>query len=126
MDESARDMHYSRNRYNTPLPQTPGEAGTLEWNSGTPADYHKFTALPGEERIKFISPDGHREVIFSEEDGTVIMVPEDMGTYNHAHPLRRPISHIFLDVLPWYLYGNSPEDSTTFSERIRGKRDEKS
>ena len=127
LDESARNMHYSRNRYNTPLPQTPGEAGTLGWDSKVAADYHQFTAPPGEENrnIKFVSLDGKREVIF-DKDGQMVNAPEDIGTYNFANPRWRPVSHFFLDMLPWYLYGNSPDDSTTISERIRGRRDENS
>ncbi len=120
MDEiidKAKDIHYSRNQYNVDLPQNSIEAEKLGWRDGVAANCHQFTAEDGKPHIKYVSPDGRREVIFDSEGNYVITADEDMGTYNYADP-DLWMEHFVVDILPWIIYGNTPKDSTEPYERI--------
>lgn len=46
--------------------------------------------------------------------------PVNQGTYNFADPNKEPIEHFVKDVIPYYLWGNSPDDPTSFWERVSG------
>ena len=52
----------------------------------------------------------------------MVTASEDMGTYNYSSPIgiTGSIGHFFVDMLPWYIWGNSPDDTTTFTERFLG------
>jgi len=43
-----------------------------------------------------------------------------MATYNYGTSV---VGHFFLDMLPYYLYGNSWDDPTNFYERVTGTYD---
>ena len=70
---------------------------------------------------KFLSPDGgHIEVIICfppDKDPYIVdenVDERNMGTYNHASneiPVVYHINHFFDDMVPYYLFGNTPEDS---------------
>ncbi len=118
-----KNIHYSRNE-NQPieeLPQTEKEAQESGWSRQDDgrALCHQNTALAKGPNVKYLSGDGHREVIY-DADGNMVTAPEDMGTYNGSPPngFIGSIGHFFADMLPWYLWGNSPDDSTTTVERI--------
>ncbi|MBQ9986531.1 MAG: hypothetical protein IJP38_09550 [Oscillospiraceae bacterium] len=117
LDESARNMHYSRNRYNVDLPENDDAARAIGWKTER-ANCHQFTAPDGERYTKYISPDGKREVIFN-EDGQIVYAAEDQGSYNYANP-NFWVQHGLLDILPWIRYGNTPYDTTTPQQRIGG------
>ena len=68
---------------------------------------------------KWISPDGKKEVVFN-ENGEKVTDSVNMGTYNYANPETNPIGHFFMDMLPYYILGNTPDDPSTFDERILG------
>ncbi len=44
----------------------------------------------------------------------------NQGTYNRAAPNSDPIGHFFQDMVPYYMWGNSPDDPTSTWERITG------
>ncbi len=124
----SKEKHYSRNQYNTDLPNTPEEARELGWlcsrnvedrKKGAPDDKcHQFTS-PNRSHVKYVSPDGCREVIFN--GNKLVTAPEDMGTYNFCSPskgLLGKIGHFVEDMLPWYLYGNAPDDTTCLHDRV--------
>ena len=114
----SKDEHYSRNN-NMPissLPQTPEEAQNLGWDDGVASNCHQFTAEGGR-NTKYGSPDGRYEVIFDSK-GNIVTADEDCGTYNYADPQSDPVGHFFKDVLPWYVFGNSENDSTTSEQRL--------
>ena len=117
LESHVREKHYGRNQYNVDLPQNADEA--KEWNWETElANCHQFTAPNGERHIKYVSPDGKREVIFDHTGKKVITADEDMGTYNYADP-DLGLAHLIADLLPWIWYGNTPEDTTEPNERLR-------
>lgn len=51
-----------------------------------------------------------------------------LGTYNKCPTSEKNlitafttgVGHFFKDMLPWYLWGNSPDDQTTVFDRITG------
>ena len=65
---------------------------------------------------RFVSEDGHIEAIY-DCDGNLVVSDEDMGSYNFVPSGESWIGHGIYDVLPWILYGNTPEDSTEWYER---------
>ena len=115
----SREKHFSRNRdmpYSS-LPKAPEEAEKLNWDDGVAADCHQFTC-PDKTNRKYVSPDGHEEVIF-DKDGDVVTAPEDCGSYNFVDSNVDPAGHFYMDVLPWIAWGNDEKDSTNISMRLR-------
>lgn len=43
---------------------------------------------------------------------------ENAGSFNYAHYQRQPLAHFTVDTLPWLLWGNCRQDSTTVSQRV--------
>lgn len=108
----SEEEHFSRNQYNINLPQSPEQAIAQDWETAA-AECHKFSS---EGNIKYISPDGHREVIF-DENNRIVTDPRDIGTYNFVSPKKNPIGHFVKDVLPWFQWGNAENDTTTPIQR---------
>ena len=50
-------------------------------------------------------------------DGVVVTDPKNEATYNWFNYSKNPILHGGFDVAPWFLWGNSPDDTTTMLER---------
>ena len=123
---AAQTLHYDlRQAQNVNLPRTPQEADGLDWvnsesispqnpNGGGPAaDCHQYTS-PDKTNVKYVSPDGHREVIFNSAD-QVVTDPRDIGTYNVCPSSelwysKESIGHLGADIIPWVIFGNSDED----------------
>ncbi len=105
-------IHYKRNDYNVDLPKTEKIAKEWGWEPEL-AKFHQNTApkKPKEKHIKYVSPDGKREVIFDHTGTIVITADKDVGTYNYADP-DLWLAHTILDILPWLAYGNTPNDTT--------------
>ena len=130
----SKKEHYARNQYNTDLPQTEREMLQLvkkgEWirSKKSEAACHQNNVTDGCENGKYISKDGHREVVYSREEGhigEIVTNDEDMGTYNFASYKDDPAGHVKKDLIPWLIWGNTPDDKTTFIERsfksLKGK-----
>ena len=114
-------LHYNRNSLNK-APTTEEDANNqgytlLDENNDK---FHQNNLSGGRNR-KYISPDGHHEVVFY-HNGQLNNTPEDEGTYNVGSAtggfFERYIVHGILDVLPYLIWGNSPDDSTTIIDRI--------
>ncbi len=114
-----KEVHYGRNQYMPldRLPQTPEEADKLAWDDSVAADCHQFTSVD-KKNVKYVSPDGRSEVIFTSE-GDVVTAPEDYGTYNFSDPNTNPVGHFNKDVLPWIIWGNEEADSTDMNARLK-------
>lgn len=74
---------------------------------------------------KFVSPDGHSEAVFHHiGNGCWVLAtdPVNMGTYNFVAPngILGYVGHGFADVLPYVIWGNTPDDPTTAWERVWG------
>ena len=68
---------------------------------------------------KYVSVDGHIEGVY-DENGNRVTDSVNQGTYNFANPNKDPIGHFTKDVIPYYIWGNSPDDPTSFWERVTG------
>ena len=114
----SKEEHFRRNRFMPAqfLPSSPQEAIAWGWDDSVGSDCHQFTS-PDRSNVKYVSPDGKLEVIFS-RDGSIVTASEDYGTYNFSSPLHDPIGHFYRDVLPWIIWGNDETDSTNVSQRL--------
>lgn len=117
-----KSAHYNRNENNVDLPKSPQEAYEEGWKDNVAANCHQFSATGNNVNSKFVSPDGTREVIY-DTAGNIVTDPRDIGTYNYCpsdqgNKIIAGVGHLFMDVLPWYVWGNSEDDSTNMMERI--------
>ena len=112
----AQSHHFDkRKEKNVDLPSTPQEAKDAGWlgpdttPKGPAADCHQYTS-PDKSNVKYVSPDGHREVIYNSNG--IVFDSRDIGTYNFspAGTFWGSIGHFFADMLPWYLFGNDDDD----------------
>ncbi len=108
-EKLVKEMHYSRNKYNLDLPKTLEEAES-NWNEpdllgfNYPASfYHQDININWFER-KFVSPDWHREIIFSKK-WEEITSNEYWGTYNIYAPSNKGL-HIKYDINPYNKWWN--------------------
>ncbi len=121
----AQSHHYDkRAAKNTNLPQSPQEAKDSGWRGpdttpkGPAADCHQYTAKDGPNK-KYVSPDGHREVIYNSQN-EIVLDARDIGTYNYSPSgtFWGSIGHFFADMLPWYLFGNDDDDPGPLANEI--------
>lgn len=114
--------HYLRNKLNKDLPKNDADAKAQGWRKLSAKDsaMHQFYKEDGVRNTKWVSPDGHREVVFTGkgENQHRTTHAEDAGTYNFFDPKKHPIGHATLDVLPYVFLGNSADDSTTMVTRL--------
>lgn len=111
--------HYNRNSNNMDFPDfyNPQDPFFKDWDSNVLASCHQSSS-PDRSNIKLVSPDGKYEVIYDKYGNEVTDV-RDVGTYNYVSPLDDGVGHFTQDVLPWLIWGNSANDSTTFKQRIK-------
>lgn len=119
-----KDKHYNRNDNNTNLPKNDADAEKMGWRklSSKESAMHQFSQKDGVENSKWVSPDGHREVVFtgSGSNQKITEDQRDIGTYNYYDPQDHPVGHTVYDVLPYIILGNNKQDSTTAYTRIAG------
>lgn len=132
-----KEEHYARNERNDI-----SEAGGEEWmnrvlkdkNSGwrllKPSEsiYHTpdpYTTDIKDWNVKLVNVDG-REVVLKTTDGYKVETdPRYLGTYNYVNPSEDSmlsddsIEHFRVDVIPYIVWGNSEEDTSLPSERVR-------
>ena len=83
------------------------------------------SAFHGEGNIKSISENGKHELVKDPSRKIKldeITDPEHMGTYNYFHPkgnLFEKAGHVLVDVGPWVVFGNSPNDLSTIYSRSK-------
>ena len=128
-----KEKHYSRNELN----KTPDDNELMSIVLGQSDEwiavddkynaYHRFTnGTQGEEakyNKKYQSPDGQYEVIICYDRDYVpvpyiVTDPVNMGTYNYGPGFG--IEHLIKDVLPYWIWKNSPGDTTNVWERVFG------
>ena len=113
-----KQQNYDRNQLMpmNMLPRTIAQCRKLGWDDGVASDCHQFTSKD-KSNVKWVSPDGRLEVIF-DANGKRVTASEDYGTYNYSDPITNPLGHFTQDVVPWLVWGNSPDDSTTRAQRF--------
>ena len=117
-----KNLHYNRLALREQqlhvLPKTPEEAIQQGFIKAPDSQnvYHQNKGQTGNE--KYLHPETGQEVIFNKQ-GKIVIDPENIGTKNYGtDPIS--INHIILDILPYYLWGNSPDDTTSFYDRVFG------
>lgn len=131
--ENMRDAHYARNQRNTDLPKTAEEAQARGWKKSDASLYHQFDSRSKEKvaedmfrgfpegNQKYTSGDG-REVVYTHDGKQIVTDPKNMGTYNYVevNNVEDVPGHLALDVIPYWLWGNSADDPTSFAARVLG------
>lgn len=110
--------HYERNTYNH-APSSFADASKLNWTL-LPASKSVFhmQGPGGDFNKKFVDPTGHHEGVY-DINGGLVTDPVNMGTYNFFGPQgSTALLHVAADVVPYYLWGNTPNDPTTFLGRL--------
>ena len=52
-------------------------------------------------------------------NGNLVLTPENTGTYDFEAPgILTLDDHQVMDIRPWLIWGNSPQDPTTYHERL--------
>ena len=117
--DAARNLHNNRNQYNKKVDD---KTVKESWDRKVPAYYHQH-GTGNEEHIKFVSPvdpDGESSEAIFTKDFIPVEDPVNGPTYNFADPRNDPWGHFGKDMLPYYIWGNSPEDTTFMVQRIIG------
>ena len=77
--------------------------------------------LDNKQNIKLVNNDG-REIVVYEKDNSYKIVDDNLniGTYNYSNPNGglSNFKHFFMDVLPYYIYGNTPYDSLKYGDKF--------
>ena len=116
------DRHYKRNDYNRPASFEEVQDSTLGWREepDIKAVYHRM-GKGNENNRKFVNSDG-REHIYRPDGtlGILVTGSVNMGTFNYIDPkgAAGSVGHILVDVILYYLLGNSLDDPTTMYERM--------
>lgn len=111
----SRELHYARNEINKNLPVTAKDAENANWHKII-ANAHQFTSKSSTENIKYVDPTGKFEAVYNNA-GQLITNPLDMGSYNFSPSDISKLRHAKDDVLPWLIYGNTPDDPSTIRQR---------
>jgi len=114
----SKEEHYSRNDYQKDIPPDPKaiiDSDDWEIQDDDVNRYHRHnTGIQGDkakDNKKYMTKDKKKEVIinFSNPlEPEIVTDPFNMGTYNFGTNV---ITHAVRDVLPYWMWGNSPTDS---------------
>lgn len=117
-----KTKHYARNDQNTNLPRNDVMAEKMGWRrlSDKESAMHQNNQTDGVKNHKWVSPDGHKEVVFTGigKNQKITNDPRDVGTYNYYDPQKNPFKHTVADVVPYIFLGNSADDPTTTAGRL--------
>ena len=119
-----KNLHYNRLALREQqlhvLPKSPEEAEKQGFIKApdSKAVYHRHKGQIG--NVKYYKPSTKQEVIF-DENGKVVTDIANIGTYNYFAPDGfEGIGHFFVDVLPYYKWGNDKNDTIPTEDRIWG------
>jgi len=113
--DRGRENHYNRNG-NYGNQNVSYQEAQRSWNDDVPASYHRL-GIGNEGNQKYVSTDGHSEAIFT-ENGVPVTDSLNGPTYNIADPTSNSFGHFVLDMVPYYIWGNSPYDPTEWYNRF--------
>lgn len=101
-------IHWTRNFWNESVTDI---SDVNDWTELTPGESVFHRMGPGNENNrKFVSPDGRSEAVF-DSCGNMVTDPANEGTYNFFGPRTLGgVPHGIFDVIPYYVFGNSPGD----------------
>ena len=112
---NAINEEWIANNIPDPLNVTDADLANAGFSGPEPANRNKFhdNWYGYEGNRKYVHPDGYEIVV--DVNNALVTHPAVMGTYNYG---RNSLSHLFLDVVPYFIHGNSPQDPTTFGQRV--------
>lgn len=73
--------------------------------------------MNGEVNNQVLVHESGAEIVFDADNNRVDSC-ENAGSFNYAHYRRQPLAHFTVDSLPWLLWGNCRQDSTTVQQRV--------
>ena len=120
--EILKELHYTRlkepDQNADALPQSPEEAKKRGFIKA-PDDQNRYHRNKGETgNVKYYHPVTGQEVVF-DKNGKIVTSPENRGTKNYgSNP--KSLEHVIYDVIPYWIWGNSEDDTTPFWDRIWG------
>ena len=111
-----KDFHYNRNTL-IACNEPSYEEAIKKWRESSKffSRYHRH-GNGNDGNRRFVSPDGHCEAIFT-KDGTPVTDDANMASYNYG---TTKIDHVLWDVIPYWMWGNTPNDPTPSFNRIYG------
>lgn len=98
------------------LPQSPEAAEKMGFTRASSLENMYHRNKNQKRNVKYYNKKTGQEVIFN-ENGTIVTDPENIGTFNYAPPADK-MGHFLADMVPYYLFGNSKDDSTPIINRI--------
>ena len=117
-----QEQHYFRNNLNLNFSWAEYEKmqerlpNDMRWKDNIAASYHQNNTVNDEPNRKYVSFDGHFELVFNGDNAlqTQYNNSDDMGTYNYYDPDADGVGHAIYDVEPYGLipgmikWGNVP------------------
>ena len=114
--------HFNRNALNTNIPKNEAEAAKQGWVklSDSASSMHQMYKEDGVRNTKWISPDGHREAVYTGKGKNQHLTThaEDAASYNFYDYRKNPLGHAAFDVMPYMVFGNSLDDRSTARVRM--------
>ena len=117
-----KELHYNRNVLNDTnyTEKELVEQGYIKEDTDSDK-FHQNNKKNDERNRKYVIGDWFSSEIVYYSDGTINTTPEDEGTFNvysGDNIALNIIIHVSFDVIPYMIWGNSEDDSTTLVDRI--------
>ena len=116
----ARELHYNRNELNNTY--TEDELfGIYKPEDSDHDKFHQNNQKGGKSNRKYVIGEWFSSEVVFYSDGTLNDSPEDRGTFNvysGDNDILNALVHGVFDVLPYMIWGNAEDDSTTIVDRI--------
>lgn len=120
-----RDAHYARNAFNQGLPKSIDVMQALiaeddsKWRRepDNRSRYHRH-GTGNENLVKFTHEDGF-EAVYDPTTKKLVTDVRNLGTFNFASR-DKDGDHLILDMIPYWIWGNAPNDPTPLLFRILG------
>ena len=105
-------LHYTRNQYNdtSTYDQVTLVCGPWALQSDDKSIFHRM-GEGNENNNKYVHPNGS-EAVYNTKD-ELITNSLNMGTYNYINNSTSTIGHGLVDVVPYFIFGNTPSDMFT-------------
>ena len=116
-------LHYNRNAINISYTEYELTKVMNYLPESTSSDkFHQNNQIGGRNRKYVVNPGWFSGELVFYSDGSLNDTPEDRGTvnvYSGNDPVLNVVVHGLFDVVPYMIFGNAPDDSTTIIDRIQ-------
>lgn len=117
-----REIHYNRNVFNDTYSEKELIDAKHQPLDEKDAKFHQNNQKNGKENTKYVIGDWFSSEVVFYSDGTVNNTPEDVGTFNvysGENGFLNGVVHGLFDVVPYMLWGNSHDDSSSIIDRFQ-------